>query len=127
MCTTLLSLQPSELRSESAPPHTCRITRRVRFDPRHRCCALAMLIDRAIRTSVLILVMTVPAAGADYFVSPSGDDGNDGTTPEIPYSQVQTGLDQLAPSDTLYLMPGLTCCAFPQKAPCRASRIPARP
>jgi hypothetical protein len=69
MCTAILSLQPSELRSESAPPHTCRITRRVRFDPRHRCCALAMLVDRALRTSVLILALTVSATHADCYLA----------------------------------------------------------
>jgi len=107
MCASTLSLLPSAPRGQLVSPHTYRIARRGKFDSRHRRRALMMLVGRALRTSALTVVLTVSAAGADYYVSPTGDDGNDGTTPETPYKEVQTGLDQLAPGDTLYLMPGM--------------------
>lgn len=47
------------------------------------------------------------AGAADYFVSPAGDDANDGLTLERPLRTIQAGVDRLAPGDTLHLRAGV--------------------
>jgi len=50
---------------------------------------------------------TVKAAGyATYYVSPTGDDANDGLSAAAPFGTLQHAADRLTPGDTLYLMDG---------------------
>jgi len=55
----------------------------------------------------VVLASTGVGTATDYYVSPDGNDGNDGLSTETPFKEIQTGLNLLGPGDTLYLMPGL--------------------
>lgn len=42
-----------------------------------------------------------------FFVSPTGDEGNDGQTAEAPWQNLQASIDRLQPGQTLFLMDGV--------------------
>ncbi|MFQ6048434.1 MAG: hypothetical protein ACE5K7_03630 [Phycisphaerae bacterium] len=66
------------------------------------------MTTRCFLALILITVaLAAPGYATDYYVSPDGDDNNDGLTPQTPFKEIQTGLNVLQPGDTLYLMPGL--------------------
>ena len=52
-----------------------------------------------------VLFFSQPAAAADYYVSPSGDDGAAGTEAE-PWGTIGRAAGALAPGDTVYIMAG---------------------
>lgn len=41
-----------------------------------------------------------------FWVGPSGDEGNDGQTPDTPWASLQGALDRVQPGQTIYLMTG---------------------
>lgn len=45
--------------------------------------------------------------GKKYYVSPFGDDANDGLSPEAPFKTPQVAADHTAPGDTVYFMDGV--------------------
>ena len=65
----------------------------------------------------LLLVLVACSAGAEmednsmqgkkYYVSPAGDDANDGLSPETPFKTPQFAADQTAPGDIVYFMDGV--------------------
>ncbi len=55
---------------------------------------------------VLFLTLCFPAWGAEYFVSPQGDDAHAGSSREAAFKTIQRGVDALAPGDTLTIAPG---------------------
>uniref|UniRef100_UPI003B5CD061 choice-of-anchor Q domain-containing protein n=1 Tax=Shewanella gaetbuli TaxID=220752 RepID=UPI003B5CD061 len=44
--------------------------------------------------------------GTDYYVSPEGDDNNDGLSSSTPFQDPQTAADRAGPGDRILLMPG---------------------
>ncbi len=66
-----------------------------------------MSVHRSLQGLACVLAMAASAAATDYYVSPTGDDSNDGLSPATPWKEIQTGLAALYAGDTLYLMPGL--------------------
>jgi hypothetical protein len=46
------------------------------------------------------------AAARTYYVSPSGSDGNPGTSPAKPFRTLQKAADSTAPGDTVSIMNG---------------------
>lgn len=63
-----------------------------------------------IRTSLLILMLCLPtysqSDGAQYYVSPDGDNGNSGTAPLSPFRSIQQAVQLAQPGDTIHLLPG---------------------
>ncbi len=55
---------------------------------------------------ILIVFFASPAFGAEWFVSPEGNDAAEGRTPETAWRSLQKGADVLGPGDTLTLLPG---------------------
>jgi len=66
-----------------------------------------MTAARILVAMFVVLASTAAGTATDYYVSPDGNDGNDGWSTETPFKEIQTGLNLLGPGDTLYLMPGL--------------------
>lgn len=48
----------------------------------------------------------VPGGGRSFYVSPTGDDANDGSSPERPFRTLQHAADRTAPGDTVFAMSG---------------------
>src|SRR5262245_36933233 len=47
------------------------------------------------------------AAGTSYYVSPSGNDSNNGSSASSPFKTIQKGLDVAQPGDTIILADGV--------------------
>ncbi|HUW85162.1 MAG TPA: right-handed parallel beta-helix repeat-containing protein [Phycisphaerae bacterium] len=57
---------------------------------------------------LLVASIAPPALATAYYVSPTGDDTNDGLSEQTPFKEVQTGLyNATSPGDIVYVMPGL--------------------
>ena len=54
---------------------------------------------------LLLLVASVSAAGLTFYVSPFGNDNNDGLSPQSPFRSIKKGVS-VANKDTVILMPG---------------------
>jgi hypothetical protein len=63
------------------------------------------------------------ADGRRYFVSPSGDDGDDGLSPERPWRSIQKAVDAARPGDTVRLADG----AYLQDIVSRRDGTPEKP
>ncbi|MET9652199.1 right-handed parallel beta-helix repeat-containing protein [Streptomyces sp. NPDC006460] len=53
-------------------------------------------------------------SGTDYFVSGTGSDANDGTSPESPFRTIQAAADRTTPGSTVYIMDGVYGDTSPQ-------------
>ncbi len=53
----------------------------------------------------VLVILAIPASAADYYVSPSGNDGSSGSF-EQPWSGISYAVSQAEPGDTVYLMEG---------------------
>ena len=60
----------------------------------------------AVLTGLTGLWATANAAGAAYFVSPTGSDANTGTNAAVPFKTIQKALDLAAPGSTITLAAG---------------------
>ncbi len=60
----------------------------------------------AATTASLVLVAATLEAGTTYYVSPTGNDGNAGTTTSAPFRTIQRGVHALAAGDVLELRSG---------------------
>ena len=60
----------------------------------------------AVLTGLTGLWATANAAGAAYFVSPTGSDANTGTNACVPFKTIQKALDLAAPGSTITLAAG---------------------
>lgn len=54
----------------------------------------------------MALLLCLPLSAAEYFVSPNGNDTNDGLSPGSAFASVQRGVDRLEAGDTLTILPG---------------------
>ncbi len=60
-----------------------------------------------IRGLILTLsLLSLTAAGTEFFVSPGGSNGNRGTSADQPYKTLKRAVDMMKPGDTLTLLPG---------------------
>lgn len=55
---------------------------------------------------VSIATISLPASSAELFVSPNGDDANDGSTSESAFRTIQHALEKAVPGDTINLASG---------------------
>lgn len=67
-----------------------------------------MIYRSAITCVSLLLCLTVlaQAEGAQYFVSPDGDNDNSGASPSQPFRSIQHAIQLAQPGDTIHLGPG---------------------
>ena len=57
--------------------------------------------------AILTLTITCsPASAADFFVSPNGNDSNNGTSGDSPFQTIQQAIDRAKAGDTINLAPG---------------------
>src|SRR4051794_41838876 len=68
---------------------------------------LGIGLSVAVLTGLTGLWATANAAGAAYFVSPTGADTNPGTSATAPFKTVQKALDLAAAGSTITLAPGV--------------------
>ena len=56
---------------------------------------------------LLITAISISAYAVNYYVSPNGDDTNDGLSDQTPFETMQKGINQLSAGDTLFVMNGI--------------------
>ena len=55
---------------------------------------------------ILIFNYSVEVSAKDYFVSPSGNDANNGISQATPYKTIQKAANLTLPGDTVFIMSG---------------------
>ena len=62
---------------------------------------------KSIKLIYLIFLCCSSVFGATYYVSPSGNDSNEGTSESKPFKIVQFAIDQMKAGDTLIILDGV--------------------
>lgn len=62
---------------------------------------------RTIITSIILLLLSITVSAEEYYVSPLGDDNNNGTSEALPFQTVQYAVDQMIAGDELILLDGI--------------------
>lgn len=69
---------------------------------------LSISITRPIQIiSTLLVLFTAQVSAATYYVSPAGDDKNNGSSEREPFKLVQHAIDSMSAGDTLLVLDGL--------------------
>ncbi|MBA3710381.1 MAG: hypothetical protein H0W83_16355, partial [Planctomycetes bacterium] len=66
----------------------------------------ALHLPRLIRFAALLLVAIAGVPAMDYFVAPSGNDGNTGRSLTLPFATVQRAVNAAVAGDIIYLRAG---------------------
>ena len=67
------------------------------------------MVNRFAQLSLLLILCLAglaQAQGAQYFVSPAGDNDNSGASPSLPFRSIQHALQLAGPGDTIHLGSG---------------------
>ena len=69
-----------------------------------------MFIRKALISALFLMIvaLAIPVLGqaTTYYISPSGDDGNDGLSSDYPWKTFSHAIPELDPGDTLIVMDG---------------------
>ncbi|MFC2090024.1 putative Ig domain-containing protein [Bacteroidota bacterium] len=57
--------------------------------------------------AIIFLILCTSLSATKYYVSPSGDNNNSGTSEDLPFQIVQFAIDQMTAGDTLIILDGL--------------------
>ena len=73
-------------------------------------------MNKSIKLICLIFFCSSSAFGATYYVSPHGNNSNDGTSENNPFKVVQYAIDQMESGDTLIILDGFYTGTFDVKS-----------